>query len=104
MECKKCRMNLEPTAFHEHIKSKDLCTGASDDYDFTMRLDDEVSVIPQVDRNMNLYSNKSSKMDLANIGNQRPRSMSRKDFQFGNLNNCRSNSFLRQSINPTASC
>lgn len=97
-------MSLEPVVFHEHIKNKDLCTGASDDYDFTTMLDDEVSSIHQMDKNMNLYSNKSLKTELMNPGPQRTKSLNRKDFQFGNLNKCPSNSFLRQSNNPSASC
>ncbi|CAI2383963.1 unnamed protein product [Moneuplotes crassus] len=105
MECRKCNVCLEPTAFHEHITNKNECPGnKTDDYDFTMRLEDDVSTIPNTDKNMNLYSNKSSKMELLNFGLHRPRSVSRKDFQFGPFQNPPSTSFVRQSINPTASC
>lgn len=69
-----------------------------------MRLEDEVSTILNTDKNMNLYSNKSSKMELLNFGLHRPRSVSRKDFQFGPFQNHPPTSFVRQSINPTASC
>lgn len=69
-----------------------------------MCLDDEVSTIAVNDRNMNFISNKSSKIDL-NCPVPRPHSASRRDFQFGSKTTKHaSNSFLRQSINPTSSC
>ena len=95
---------LEPTEFHEHITQNNACNEDIEDYNFTMWLDDDLSTIGNVDKtNMNLFSNKSSKIDL-NLGLSRPRSVSRKEFKFGNLNKCTSNSFIRQSMNPGTSC
>jgi hypothetical protein len=95
---------LEPTAFHEHITNKQQCFGQSDDNDFTMCLDDEVSTIGNADKHYNFLSNKSSKLDLGQFHN-RPHSSSRRDFQFGtDMKKCTSNSYLRSSINPGTAC
>lgn len=105
IECSKCGVCLQPTIFHEHISDPKNCPNSTpDDYEFTMRLDDEVSTIPHTDKNMNLYSNKSSKMELHNLAMNRPRSVSRKDYQFGSMHNGSTNSFMKQSLNPAASC
>ena len=83
-----------PTNFYEHITSKDLWA-VSNNKDFTMWLDDEVSAIGHGER-FNFLSNKSSRIDLG-CPLPRPRSANRQDFQFGRTQKW--NSFLHQSLN-----
>lgn len=101
MECNKCEAMFIPTVFYEHISGKDICSGFSEDSEFTMCLDDEVSAIGNAERYNNLLSNKNSRLDL-NCPVPRPHSASRREFQFGKNNVCASNSFVRQSLNPTS--
>lgn len=85
MECNKCEAMFVPTVFYEHISGKDICSGFSDDSEFTMCLDDEVSAIGNGERYNNLLSNKNSRLDL-NCPVPRPHSASRREFQFGKNN------------------
>jgi hypothetical protein len=93
---------FEPTLFYEHLSGKGICAEASDD-NFTILLEDDVSVIEGVDRRFNLLSNKSSQIDFG-FQTSRAQSASRKEFQFNRTNRCPSNSYLRQSINHGSSC